>query len=228
MDQVDLQSRTENQSHNNDNDYDVAHELVAGLSGGAGQQQHATGGVGATFRNNDNTNANSSSNAREFNGFGTGGSDGGDGGAGDSVGPFREVLEQSGALAPIKAQLRAAIFHALNDSMSSHNRNPSSSSAASVGGERAGEEVASPEAKLINELIRDYLLWHGYEHSLSVFSQEARLSPIAVPSRVLADTVGVSSSVTTSSNSVPVLFHMLAATSGLTASAGTGHQIEER
>lgn len=62
----------------------------------------------------------------------------------------RDTLETRGALAQIKARLRAEVFSALDDQTES--RPP-----------------LSNENLLINELIREYLQFNNYKYTASVF-----------------------------------------------------------
>lgn len=67
---------------------------------------------------------------------------------------LRETLESRGVLNQLKAQIRSEIFAALDDS-------------------EVPKPHLSDENLLINELIRDYLLFNGYQHTLSVFLPES-------------------------------------------------------
>ncbi|OQR83251.1 hypothetical protein ACHHYP_14922 [Achlya hypogyna] len=66
---------------------------------------------------------------------------------------LKETLEARGTLGPIKARLRAEIFQALD--------------------EGATKPKLSNENLIINELIREYLEYNGYRHTLSVFLPES-------------------------------------------------------
>ena len=84
-----------------------------------------------------------------------------------SVEQLKDVLKQNlqerGVLNKIKSHLRAEIFKSFNedDDETVRERKP----------HVTGEQL------LINELIREYLLWSGYHHSLSVFLQETSQPP---------------------------------------------------
>lgn len=67
---------------------------------------------------------------------------------------LRETLESRGVLNQLKAKIRSEIFSALDDSEVSKPR-------------------LSDENLLINELIREYLTFNGYQHTLSVFLPES-------------------------------------------------------
>ena len=66
---------------------------------------------------------------------------------------LKETLEERGVLSQVRARLRAEIFNTLND-------NPTT------------KPELSNENMVINELIRDYLQFNGYTHSLAVFLPE--------------------------------------------------------
>ena len=63
---------------------------------------------------------------------------------------LKETLEEKGVMSQIRARIRAEIFGALNDSPPSR-------------------PDLSNENLIINELIREYLRFNGYEHTLGVF-----------------------------------------------------------
>jgi len=66
---------------------------------------------------------------------------------------LKETLEEKGVLSKIRAKIRAEIFSTLNDQ----------------GSEKA---PISSENMLVNELIREYMEFNNYHHSLSVFIPE--------------------------------------------------------
>ncbi len=63
---------------------------------------------------------------------------------------MEQNLSERGVLSKVEAILRAEMFAALGQG---HDALPK----------------ASQETRLINELIRDYLHYNGYQHALSVF-----------------------------------------------------------
>ena len=63
---------------------------------------------------------------------------------------LKETLEERGVLSQIRARLRAEIFSTLNDSP-------------------PNRPDLSNENLIIKELIREYLAFNGYQHTLSVF-----------------------------------------------------------
>lgn len=87
---------------------------------------------------------------------------------------MREALEANGQLDVIKAQLRALVFHSLDASSPDSQTKPKQ----------------SPENMLINEMIREYLQFNGYEHTLSVMKAEAGLPQGAIPHSVLKAEMG--------------------------------------
>lgn len=66
---------------------------------------------------------------------------------------LKETLEERGVLSQLRAKIRAEIFSTLND-------NP------------AQKPELSNENLLINELIREYLVFNNYSHTLAVFLPE--------------------------------------------------------
>jgi lisH domain-containing protein FOPNL len=108
-----------------------------------------------------------------------------------------ESLDNSGRLDPVRAQLRAVLFAAL--------RGASDAQPGGVAAAAAATQHFPAESLLVHELIREYLLWAGMQHTLSVFAAESRLSPAAVPRLVLASEAGVAAA----PSDVPLLFAML-------------------
>ncbi|KAI8930263.1 hypothetical protein BC831DRAFT_508450 [Entophlyctis helioformis] len=76
---------------------------------------------------------------------------------------LRENLAARGVLARFEAAMRAEVFKALD-------------------ADAQPPPPATRETALVNELIREYLRYNGYGHSLSVFSAEAGL-PKDIPER---------------------------------------------
>lgn len=108
---------------------------------------------------------------------------------------MREALEANGALGPVKAQLRAAIFHSIDGSTA----------------EAVPRPAPTPEALLVHELFREYLMFAGFQHTLSVFASEANLAEAAPPRRLMADQVGVGGTPA----DIPLIFGMLAECAGV-------------
>jgi hypothetical protein len=113
---------------------------------------------------------------------------------------MREALEATGAIRPLKAQLRAAVFHALRG----NTRDTTVPSAGSP---------ASPEMLVVHELFREYLRFAGLKHTLSVFEGEAALSAVAPPRRILAEKVGLPAAPA----DVPLVFALVTESAGLAA-----------
>ena len=67
---------------------------------------------------------------------------------------LKETLEEIGTLSQIRAKIRAEIFSTLNDTPPSR-------------------PDLSNENMIINELIREYLTFNGYQHTLAVFLPES-------------------------------------------------------
>ncbi|KAI9094727.1 hypothetical protein DFS34DRAFT_628830 [Phlyctochytrium arcticum] len=73
-----------------------------------------------------------------------------------------ENLEARGALRALRARIRAEIFDIIDD-------------------ENVSKPPPSRENDLVNELVREYLRFAGYQHTLSVFAAEASLSSRPIP-----------------------------------------------
>lgn len=108
---------------------------------------------------------------------------------------MRESLEANGTMSQIKAQLRAAIFQSLCEATNSEDAAGDKPVSASVetgmissfgDGVRGKAPPPPPENYIINELIKEYLVFNGLEHTLATFQLEARVLDSAVPRRVLA------------------------------------------
>lgn len=67
---------------------------------------------------------------------------------------LKETLEERGVLAQLRARIRSEIFNTLNDSPQN-------------------KPEVSNENMLINELIREYLTFNNYAHTLAVFLPES-------------------------------------------------------
>ena len=67
---------------------------------------------------------------------------------------LKDTLEEKGVLSEVRAKIRAEIFNALNDKPVNKPHLPN-------------------ENLIINELIREYLIFNNYHHSLSVFLPES-------------------------------------------------------
>ncbi len=68
-------------------------------------------------------------------------------------------LNERGALNRIKAQIRAEIFNTLQSEQASSTKTT--------------DDSIIVEQLLINELIKEYLEWNGYNHALNVFLKES-------------------------------------------------------
>lgn len=71
---------------------------------------------------------------------------------------LREALERKGELGKLRASIRSSVFSAMEDQEDVQPAMP-------------GENI------VINELIREYLAFNNYKHTLAVFSPEAGLPP---------------------------------------------------
>lgn len=77
---------------------------------------------------------------------------------------LKETLEERGVLNEIRAKVRAEIFNSLNDQSKEKNK----------------QKLLSNENLIINELIREYLIFNNYNHTLSVFLPETS-QPVKPP-----------------------------------------------
>ncbi len=67
---------------------------------------------------------------------------------------LKDTLEERGILSELRARLRAEIFNSLND-------------------KPLDRPKLSNENLILNELIREYLIFNNYTHALSVFLPES-------------------------------------------------------
>lgn len=105
---------------------------------------------------------------------------------------MRETLEANGTMSHIKAELRAAVFQSL-------------SAASPASGADGDTATVPPENLIINELIKEYLVFNGLEHTLAVFQLEARVPDSQVPRRVLSTELNLNGAPT----SIPLLYSMI-------------------
>nr|CCC94891.1 unnamed protein product [Trypanosoma congolense IL3000] len=110
---------------------------------------------------------------------------------------MREVLETKGVIDHVKAELRAAIFHSLQEVSTQQ------------GDTESVRPPVPPENLLLNELIKDYMAFNGMEHSLSVFKAESgsgkESAAPAMPRAILASQMGLSGA----PGNIPLLYAML-------------------
>lgn len=85
---------------------------------------------------------------------------------------LKEQLESSGALNDVRCRLRAEIFRALNDSA-------------------AAPPAPSAENALVIELVREFLLFNNYHHSLGVLRAETGVEGEQLPREALAQQLRV-------------------------------------
>ena len=84
---------------------------------------------------------------------------------------LKETLDRRGALRQIRASLRAEAFAALRNAAEQVEEEDQESDDAS--GSAYRRPPLRPENAVINELIRDYLEFHGYLGAASVLEEEA-------------------------------------------------------
>ncbi|KAH9115744.1 hypothetical protein LEN26_011552 [Aphanomyces euteiches] len=103
---------------------------------------------------------------------------------------LKETLEARGSMGQIKARIRAEIFNALD--------------------EGAPKAKISNENLIVNELIREYMEYNGYRHTLSVFLPESG-QPVEKPfqRRFLAQELNITDD--PRYTQVPLLYSIVAA-----------------
>ncbi|RVE75712.1 hypothetical protein OJAV_G00001500 [Oryzias javanicus] len=100
----------------------------------------------------------------------------------------RETLEARGVLPELRARMRAEVFSALDE-------------------QRESQPALSHENLIINELIREYLVFNRYRHTASVLTAESGLPEAQLDRQFLADELKVSQDA--SSKSVPLLYGLV-------------------
>ncbi|NXU86900.1 FOPNL protein, partial [Xiphorhynchus elegans] len=101
---------------------------------------------------------------------------------------LKDTLEKRGALAEIKARIRAEVFNALDDQ--SEPRPP-----------------LSHENLLINELIREYLEYNRYKYTASVLTAESGQPQVPLDRQFLARELNVVEDA--SGKSIPLLYGII-------------------
>uniref|UniRef100_A0A8C7ZUL8 Centrosomal protein 20 n=1 Tax=Oryzias sinensis TaxID=183150 RepID=A0A8C7ZUL8_9TELE len=101
---------------------------------------------------------------------------------------IRDTLESRGVLHELRARVRAEVFSALDV-------------------ERESLTPLSHENLIINELIREYLVFNRYRHTASVLTAESGLPETHLDRQFLAEELKVSQDA--SSKSVPLLYGLV-------------------
>ncbi|NXR67041.1 FOPNL protein, partial [Rhadina sibilatrix] len=101
---------------------------------------------------------------------------------------LKDTLEKRGALAQIKARIRAEVFNALED-------------------RSEPRPTLSRENLLINELIREYLEYNKYKYTASVLTAESGQPEVPLDRQFLAKELNVVEDA--SGKSVPLLYGIL-------------------
>ncbi|NXS08695.1 FOPNL protein, partial [Neodrepanis coruscans] len=101
---------------------------------------------------------------------------------------LKDTLEKRGALAQIKARIRAEVFNALDD-------------------QSEPRPALSHENLLINELIREYLEYNKYKYTASVLTAECGQPEVPLDRQFLAKELNVVED--TSGKSVPLLYGII-------------------
>ncbi|XP_035215474.1 centrosomal protein 20-like [Stegodyphus dumicola] len=102
---------------------------------------------------------------------------------------LKEALSKSGALSEIRARLRAEVFSVLQD-------------------ENEPPPPLSNENLMINELIREYLIYNGYLFTESVLVAESGQPQFQLESEFLKDWLRVKS--TKGAEELPLLYGLIA------------------
>ncbi|CAH2307006.1 lisH domain-containing FOPNL isoform X2 [Pelobates cultripes] len=102
---------------------------------------------------------------------------------------LKDTLEKGGVIGELKANVRAAVFQAVDD-------------------RSEPKPTLSHENLLINELIREYLEFNKYKYSASVLNAEAGLSEIPLDRSFIARELNIIED--GNSQSVPILYGILA------------------
>ncbi|XP_058706009.1 centrosomal protein 20 isoform X2 [Poecile atricapillus] len=101
---------------------------------------------------------------------------------------LKDTLEKRGALAQIKARIRAEVFNALDD-------------------QSEPRPTLSRENLLINELIREYLEYNKYKYTASVLTAESGQPEVPLDREFLARELNIVEDA--SAKSVPLLYGIL-------------------
>ncbi|NXA61444.1 FOPNL protein, partial [Mohoua ochrocephala] len=101
---------------------------------------------------------------------------------------LKDTLEKRGALAQIKARIRAEVFNALDD-------------------QSEPRPTLSRENLLINELIREYLEYNKYKYTASVLMAESGQPEVPLDRQFLAKELNIVEDA--SGKSVPLLYGIL-------------------
>jgi lisH domain-containing protein FOPNL len=99
---------------------------------------------------------------------------------------LRDALERRGSLGALRAQIRHEVFAAMEDGADAAHPTP-------------------PENVILNEMIREYLEFNHYGHSLAVFAPEAGLPPKPLPRSYVAQQAHLHET-----NELPLLYSLLA------------------
>ncbi|XP_018595126.1 centrosomal protein 20 [Scleropages formosus] len=101
---------------------------------------------------------------------------------------LKETLESRGVLGQLKARIRAEVFHALDDTSEPR---PS----------------LSHENLLLNELIREYLLFNKYRYTASVLTAESGQPEVPLDRQFMANELNVVED--PSASTMPLLYGLL-------------------
>ncbi|KAL4624517.1 lisH domain-containing protein FOPNL [Arapaima gigas] len=101
---------------------------------------------------------------------------------------LKETLESRGVLGQLKARIRAEVFHALDDTSEPR-------------------PALSRENLLLNELIREYLLFNKYRYTASVLNAESGQPEVPLDRQFVANELNVVED--PSASTMPLLYGML-------------------
>eukprot|EP00696_Hemimastix_kukwesjijk_P015416 gnl/Hemi2/3611_TR1255_c0_g1_i1.p1 gnl/Hemi2/3611_TR1255_c0_g1~~gnl/Hemi2/3611_TR1255_c0_g1_i1.p1 ORF type:complete len:128 (+),score=43.94 gnl/Hemi2/3611_TR1255_c0_g1_i1:85-468(+) len=101
---------------------------------------------------------------------------------------LKESLENTGSLAQMKARIRSEIFNCLDE-------------------QEESKPSLTHENLLINELIREYLDFNKYRHTLAVLVPESNMPVAPLDRHFLAQKLGIEND--TDPRAVPLLYAIL-------------------
>ncbi|XP_066253346.1 centrosomal protein 20 [Euwallacea similis] len=112
----------------------------------------------------------------------------------DLLQAIKESLQKDGTLGRFKGEIRAAVMNVLNKNSSNQSEEP---------------PKIPDETKLINELIREYLVWNGYFYADQVLGAESSQCGERVSRDVLTAKLGVLDDSKTAK--IPLLYYIVSA-----------------
>jgi lisH domain-containing protein FOPNL len=120
---------------------------------------------------------------------------------------LRAQLERAGAWSKLRARVRAEVVICGGNG-------GGGTGVAAPDGEAATATTPDPDTFLINELIREYLMYHGLRDTLSVFLPESgqpamALGPLGRRAQLEAEAAGLSAAGASAATRLPLLYSLL-------------------